>query len=150
MKSDDQAEFCTLYLPSVDYGLVKLVRRRFGKGVAVDGNDSDWKRIVVETRSGTTTISSTVWRKPGDKASTTLLGTRAFLVREFSGHRYLEQICSRVLATKWLLGVRMAPTLDSDPRTAPMLLELAKNAGGMIFNGSSMLDAEGEQLLIEK
>ena len=56
-------------------------------------------------------------------------------------------LTSHVESCELVLGVVATPSLDADKRYHAVVFLIAKELGGIVFNGEEMLDANGQRLV---
>lgn len=140
------AAYSTILGGKPDYvGVVKRIREMSAK-VDVTGLENAWTKIICNGPSTTVTFNSMRKIEPGDAFSRLILSTHNFFrtrVKEESEKKdlALRKIKSCALA----VGVVAEPDLSEEDENC--LLDLTRLLEGVIFNGSSLIDSEGQLIV---
>ena len=144
---------CTVICPSRGFAdtIAALERTcRLGDVMkyVVDGEATDWERIVVNAAGDGLTLTSMIRTEPGDKFSRLVLSMDNFFrtvrVRAASNHQYAM---SRIQHAELMIGVVAKPDFrDDDPRQEA-LHAIAETLDAVIFDGTSLLTPRGERIL---
>ena len=145
-KGTEMARYSTIYCSKPDYvGVAERIRGMSGT-VSVHGPENGWSKIVCQGREMTITFNSMRKKKPGDEFSKLILSTHNFFrtrVKQQSESK--DAVLSRIKRTALVIGVVAEPDLSDEGKAC--LLDLARLLDGVIFNGSSMINAEGQLIV---
>jgi hypothetical protein len=143
------AENFTLYLPEAAHEPVaSIVRELAPEGVTIDGEAHAWHSITIRRTNSRLRLSAVVFQTPQDSFSRLILGTASYLsgvVTDDPARK--EALIRSVSRCKMLVGVVADPAFSEDEGDFALISSITDELGGMIFNGSGMLDADGRTLL---
>ena len=138
--------YSTIFGSKPDYvGVAERIRGMSGT-VSVHGPENGWSKIVCQGRETTITFNSMRKKKPGDEFSKLILSTHnLFRTRVKQQSENKEIVLSRIKRTALAIGIVAEPDLSEEDEDC--LLDLARILDGVIFNGSSMIDSEGQLIV---
>ena len=139
---------CTIYCKTKNLKeIARLIHQQF-PGCSSDDLADEWDSIVVHGREGNLRFTSKWFHQGGDDFCRLLLSTIAFVEGIPNVDPVMKTyLTSHVESCELVLGVVATPSLDADKRYHAVVFLIAKELGGIVFNGEEMLDANGQRLV---
>ncbi len=140
------SDACTIYGSKVDYSAVySIVREMSSVPVEVTGDVHEWQTLQVTQGSVITFHSMHRQQKPDfNDFSRLILGTSAYFRHvPVTPVARRDRVLDTISRCQFAIGVDASPTFSEEERHFDMIFEIAKSLGGLIFNGSGMIDENG-------
>lgn len=145
------AQYCTILSPVDDTeGILAWLREFFAdKGrLTVQGEAGDWTSIAVEGGDSSLVINREIFRENGDQFSRVRHGMSTYFEDAETEHEEVKaEVIRRIEAMALALGVVAEPAFDEDAGHFEAIFGLAETLNALIWNGSGVLNAEGELVL---
>ena len=140
---------CTIYSKKIDYSIIREIKQMFqSASVTIDGDEIYWNAITINEGSQALKISSKMRVQPGDEFSKIVMGSythfKKLPVRQPSFDK--EALLKNLPKTEWLLGIVSEPGFDVESHERA-ILQITKQLGGFIFDGSAVLASNGDVLM---
>lgn len=141
------AEHCTIFCPHVAYAQVTHYLEQNANGsFQIVGETEDWQTITVSHTRSTLKFTSLKYEQGGDKFSHLILSTHNFFRNVPASGANKQRALQALLSCEWIIGVVANESFDEDENTA-LVFAITQLLDAMIFNGSGMLDKDGNLIL---
>lgn len=135
------AQYCTLFCPNHDQETIESSLRAAGFDVEAVAGRPKWTALIVRAPNGTTVTFNSLDGAGGPEFSQVVRGATAFVNRVHTAAIDSQERVRTLLARCQLaLGIVAEPLMDATATRA--VYTVAGAVGGLVFNGSAMLDAQ--------
>lgn len=142
---------CTILCPTDEQErVVDLVRELVGDRakVSVAGKAANWSSITLRGPAGSLILNRRVFRKQADEFSKMRLGMWAYFDAVDTRHKAVKKdVLRRVEEYVLAIGVVAEPEFMEEAGHYDCIFGLAGKLGAIIWNGSGVLNSEGQMLL---
>jgi len=143
------SDACTIISPVRGFQeVVDVLKRHKFPEFEIAGRADRWDSIRVPSAKGELVFNSLIRIKPGDKFSRLVLGMRNFIrTRGGPDTAIKQQLATRISEAQWMVGVVGTPEFLDEDGHLDLILGISRKLDSVIFNGSAILDSNGEILL---
>lgn len=129
-------------------GALERLRGAAGAPVEVEGDPANWTRAVIQGPDTTLTFNAMPSGRPGGDFSDLILGAESvFRKVDTDAPDRKKTVLDWIAATELIVGVIASPEFLEEEGHFDLVLDLAEELEGLIFNGSGMITSEGDLLL---
>ncbi|MGH9613065.1 MAG: hypothetical protein ACRD4P_08310 [Bryobacteraceae bacterium] len=129
-------------------GALERLRGSAGAPLKVEGDPASWTRMVIQGPETTLTFNAMLRERSGDEFSDLILGAESFFRKvDTDAPDRKKTVLDWIAATELIVGVTASPEFVEEEGHFDLVLDLAEELDGLIFNGSGMVTSEGDLLL---
>jgi len=129
-------------------GALQRLRDSAGTPVEIEGVPANWTRAIVRSAGTTLTFSSLTRDRDGNEFSDLILGAESFFRKvDTDALDRKKAALGWIAATELIVGVTASPEFVEEEGHFDLVLDLAEELAGLIFNGSGMVTSAGDLLL---
>lgn len=138
----------TIFSPFVKYNYVTEILDSLKIKFNFESSLEEWEQLSFELPNESVTINSLIKIERGDKFSRMKLGCANFFERK-SQKKSEEKtnLVRKIASTQWALGIVIKGSDELSDKLSDIIFEITEDLDGMIFNGSDMIDADGEIII---
>jgi hypothetical protein len=144
-------QYCTILCPADEPArVVTVVRESIGSRglITVDGDVEDWSSVTVGHGDVSLTLNRLVFGAPGDEFSRMQRGMWVYFDAVKTPHSSIKSdLLERVENFALAIGVVAEPSFVEDSGHFDCIFGLADALNAVVWNGSGLLDAEGNMIL---
>ncbi len=138
------SDFCTIFCKNDEPSKVLKLIKKSLKPFSSIQNLSKWESVPIRTGASNIKLSRQIFTEAGDKFSKIILTTHnRFRMINTSANQAQKLILDYLDACELAIGVVSEPSFDEESGHFDLIFEIANNLNGIIFNGSGMLDGDG-------
>lgn len=117
-------------------------------GLEIVGEKARWKTLLLRGKTATLAFTSMERQEPGDEFSRLILSTHDFFRKIGATEKSKQEAVLRAIGSSTIVvGVVADPAFVEEEGHFECVLDVARILDGLIFNGTAMLDSEGNLLL---
>ena len=138
-------ENCTIYSTLSDLEIVYRILEQYSMTFSKHTEDN-LQSVFVGDVNAHMRITAMAFVERGDNFCRLLLSTCAF-VNRLGTSKAIKKLSTLISSCELALGVVAEPSFESDKRFELIVFAIAKALNGVVFNGSDMLDSDGNAIV---